>query len=122
VADILGAVADRFSLEITFRECKQVVGAGQQQVRFLWASVGAFHVCLWTFTMTEAWAWGRKDEELVDRSASPWDKELRRPSHADKRRAWRRELLGEEIRAVLRPGVAEVEIQATADRLLSLAA
>ena len=29
VADILGAVADRFSLEITFRECKQVVGAGQ---------------------------------------------------------------------------------------------
>jgi hypothetical protein len=122
VADILGMVADRFSLEITFRECKQVVGAGQQQVRFLWASVGAFHVCLWTFTMTEAWARGRKDEELVDRSASPWDKELRRPSHADKRRAWRRELLGEEIRAVLRPGVAEVEIQATADRLLSLAA
>ena len=28
VADILGMVADRFSLEITFRECKQVVGAG----------------------------------------------------------------------------------------------
>jgi DDE superfamily endonuclease len=46
VADILGMVADRFSLEITFRECKQVVGAGQQQVRFLWANVGAFHVCL----------------------------------------------------------------------------
>ena len=61
VADILGTVADRFSLEITFRECKQVVGAGQQQVRFIWANVGAFHVCLWTFTMTEAWAWGRKD-------------------------------------------------------------
>ena len=61
VADILGMVADRFSLEITFRECKQVVGAGQQQVRFIWANIGAFHVCLWTFTMTEAWAWGRKD-------------------------------------------------------------
>jgi hypothetical protein len=122
VADILGMVADRFSLEITFRECKQVVGAGQQQVRFLWANIGAFHVCLWTFTMTEAWAWGRKDEELVDRSTSPWDKASRRPSHADKRRAWRRELLGEEIRAVLRPGVTEEEIQATAERLLSLAA
>jgi hypothetical protein len=104
VADILRMVADRFSLEITFRECKQVVGAGQQQVRFIGASVGAFHVCLWTFTMTEAWAWGRKDEELVDRSASPWDRAARRPSHADKRRAWRRELLGEEIRATLRPG------------------
>jgi DDE superfamily endonuclease len=122
VADILTAVADRFSLEITFRDCKQVVGAGQQQVRFIWANIGAFHVCLWTFTMTEAWAWGRKDEELVDRTASPWDSTLRRPSHADKRRAWRRELLGEEIRAVLRPGVTEMEIRATADRLLSLAA
>jgi hypothetical protein len=122
VADILGAVADRFSLEITFRECKQVVGAGQQQVRFIWANVGAFHVCLWTFTMAEAWAWGRQEEKLVDRSASPWDKSSRRPSHADKRRAWRRELLGEEIRAVLRPGVTEEEIQATAERLLSLAA
>lgn len=122
VADILGMVADRFSLEITFRECKQVVGAGQQQVRFIWANVGTFHVCLWTFTMTEAWAWGRKDEELVDRSASPWDSPSRRPSHADKRRAWRRALLGEEIRAVLRPGVTEEEIQVAADRLLSLAA
>ena len=122
VADILTAIADRFSLEITFRECKQVVGAGQQQVRSLWASVGAFHVCLWTFTMTEAWAWSRPAEALVDRSASPWDTPSRRPSHADKRRAWRRALLGEEIRAVLRPGVTEEEIQATAERLLSLAA
>ena len=99
VADILGRVADRFSLEITFRDCKEVVGAGQQQVRFVWANVGAFHVCLWTFTMTEAWAWGRAEEELVDRSASPWDDEPRRPSHADKRRAWRRELhLGKRLR------------------------
>jgi hypothetical protein len=122
VADILGMAADRFSLEIACRECKQVVGAGQQQVRFIWASIGAFHACLWTFTMTEAWAWGRGDEELVDRSASPWDSPTRRPSHADKRRAWRRALLGEEIRATLRPGVTEQEIQAVADRLLSPAA
>src|SRR5918998_386150 len=105
VADILKMVADRFSLEITFRECKQVVGAGQQQVRFIWANIGAFHVCLWTYTLTEAWAWGREADELVDRSDSPWDTPARRPSHADKRRAWRRALLGEEIRAVLRPGV-----------------
>jgi DDE superfamily endonuclease len=122
VADILSAVADRFSLEITFRDCKEIVGAGQQQVRFIWANIGAFHVCLWAFTMTEAWAWGRAADELVDRSNSPWDSPLRRPSHADKRRAWRRALLGEEIRAALRPGVTEAEIQATAERLLSLAA
>lgn len=122
VADILTTVADRFSLEITFRDCKEVVGAGQQPVRFVWANLGAFLVGLWTFTMTEAWAWSGPEAELVDRSASPWDSPLRRPSHADKRRAWRRELLGEEIRTVLRPGVTEEEIQATAERLLSLAA
>lgn len=122
VADVLAAVADRFTLETAFRDCKEVVGAGQQQVRFIGASVGAFHVCLWTYTMTEAWAWERSAEQLVDRSESPWDDPTRRPSHADKRRAWRRELLSEEIRAVLRPGVTEEEIQAAAERLLSLAA
>ncbi len=72
--------------------------------------------------MTEVWAWGRSQEDLVDRSASPWDVATRRPSHADKRNAWRRELLREELREVLRPGLSKAEIQATADRLLSLAA
>src|SRR5262249_53182987 len=115
VADILAGVADRFSLETTFRDCKEVVGAGQQQVRFVWANVGAFHVCLWTFTMTEVWAWSQPGDGLVGhRSASPWDDGARRPSHADKRRAWRRELLGNEIRAALRPEVTERELQAGA--------
>jgi hypothetical protein len=71
--------------------------------------------------MTEAWARSRAEADLVDREESPWDDPNRHPSHADKRRAWRRELLAEEIRAVLRPGVAEEEIQAFAE-LLSLAA
>jgi hypothetical protein len=101
---------------------QEVVGAGQQQVRFVWASIGAFHVCIWTLTMTELWAWGRSELELVNRSASPWDNRARRPSHADKRRAWRRALLSDEINAVLRPGVTEAEIQAATERLLSLAA
>ena len=123
VADILAAVANRFALEVTFRDLKDIVGAGQQQVRRVRASVGAFHVCVWAFTTTEAWAWNRADEGLVGhRSASPWDDESRRPSHADKRRAWRRELMGAEIRAVLRPGLTESEIQAAAERLLNLAA
>lgn len=122
VGDILTTVADRFSLETAFRDCKEIVGAGQQQVRFVWASVGAFHVCLWTYTMTESWAWCRSAETLVDRSTSPWDDPGRRPSHADKRRAWRQTLLREEIHAVLRPGATDAEIEAAADRLLSLAA
>lgn len=122
VADILGCVAERFSLETCFRDVKEVVGAGQQQVRFVWANVGSFHLCLWTYTMTEAWAWGRAEAVLVDRAASPWDDATRRPSHADKRRAWRRELLGEQIRSALRPGHSEEELAAVADLLLSLAA
>jgi hypothetical protein len=122
VAEILAAVADRFALETAFRDCKEIVGAGQQQVRFFWANIGAFHICLWTFTMTEAWAWSRPEEDLVDRETSPWDDPNRRPSHADKRRAWRREFLAEEIREVIRPGHTDGEIQALADRLLNLAA
>jgi hypothetical protein len=121
--DVLGGIADRFSLETAFRDCKEIVGAGQQQVRRFWANIGAFHLCLWTFTLAEAWAWDRDEGGLVGhRSASPWDDEPRRPSHADKRRAWRRELLGEEIRAVLRPGVTEREIATATERLLNLAA
>lgn len=46
----------------------------------------------------------------------------RRASHADKRRASRWALLGEENRVALRPGSTEAEIQAVADRLLILAA
>jgi hypothetical protein len=50
---------------------------------------GAFHICLWMFTMSEAWVWTRPAGELVDRSNSPWDSPLRRPSLAHKLRAWR---------------------------------
>jgi len=122
VADILTQVADRFAIEITFRECKEVVGAGQQQVRHVWANIGAFHLCLWTFTMTEAWAWNRSENGLVDRSASPWDDATRRPSHADKRRAWRREFLDKELCALLRPDADEAKTRAAAQHLLDLAA
>ena len=121
VADVLGCVADRFSLETAFRDVKEVVGAGQQQVRFLWANIGAFHLCLWTYTMTEAWAWDR-DDGLVDRSASPWDDPNRRPSHADKRRAWQRELLAEEIQAVVGEHTDPAKIRDLAHRCLDLAA
>jgi hypothetical protein len=122
VTDVLRAVADRFTLETAFRESKQVVGAGQQQVRRRATNVGAFHVCLWTYTLTEAWAWEKEASGLADRSASPWDDAKRRPSHADKRRAWRRELLADEFRALLRPGMTEEEIVAAAETLLTTAA
>ena len=73
--------------------------------------------------MTELWAWNQKAELLVGhRSASVWDDPKRRPSHADKRRAWQRELLAEDIEAVLRAGVDGEKIHSLAERLLDLAA
>jgi hypothetical protein len=123
VGDLLGCGAGRFYLETTFRDCKEIVGAGQQQVRLRRATSGAFHLCLWTFTLTECWAWARDAQELVDhRSRSPWDDKARRPSHADKQRASRREWLAAEIHAVLSAVASEKEIQTTTDRLLNFAA
>jgi len=123
VTDILVLVADRFSLETCFRDLKQVVGAGQQQVRGVASNVGCFHLCAWSFVMTEVWAWDQKAEALVaHRSASPWDDPKRRPSHADKRRAWQRELLAEEIRAVVGQHHDPEKIQNLAQRCLDLAA
>jgi hypothetical protein len=43
--------------------------------------------------------------ELVDRSANPWDDEPRRPSHAHKRKALQREVLGGEIEGTLSGGL-----------------
>ncbi len=121
VAKILESVAARFSVETMFRDVKQVVGAGQQQVRKLATNVGAFHLCLWGFTRTEAWAWEQRPEELKDRTGSPWDVEARRPSHADKRRALRRELLRGEFQRVLESEPTPEKITACLERVLSLA-
>jgi hypothetical protein len=93
VRDILEAVADRAAIEQVFHDVKEVHGAGQQQLRHLWANVGAWHLLLWLYTLIELWAWHRSESELVDRSHRPWDAEPRRPSHADKRNALRRACL-----------------------------
>lgn len=122
VDEILRAVADRFSLETAFRDVKEVVGAGRQQVRFVHACTGSLHVCLWTYTLTEAWAWGKEDDTLSNRQGSPWDNPNRRPSHADKRRAYRREMLVVELNAIVGTDPTAADIESAAQRLLNLAA
>jgi hypothetical protein len=97
VAQILEAVADRAALEQVFHDIKEVHGAGQQQLRNYWANVGAFNMNLWMHTLIELWAWDRPQRELTDRRASPWDDPTRRPSHADRRNAMRRQCLQEEF-------------------------
>ncbi len=100
VAQILEAVADRTAIEQDFHDLKEVHGAGQQQVRYYWANVAAWHMNLWLHTLIELWAWARTKPELCDRSARPWDDPERRPSHADRRNALRRSCLEREFRDV----------------------
>jgi hypothetical protein len=120
--EILEGMADRGAEEQTFRDVKEVWGAGQQQVRKVYSNEGCFNLNLWLYSLVEAWAWPRPEEELVDRSASPWDNEPRRPSHADKRKALQREVLRGEIEAALAGRPSKGEIRALAQRLLDLTA
>jgi len=120
--EILEAMADRGAEEQTFTDVKEVWGAGQQQVRNLHSNEGCFNLNLWMYSLVEAWAWGKGEEELVDRSASPWDSEPRRPSHADKRKGLQREVLQGEIEEALSGLPSKEKIRALAQRLLDLAA
>ena len=68
-------------------------------MRNIHANIGAWHLNLWSHTLTELWAWDKPEEELVDRHASPWDAQWRRPSHGDRRKAMLRETFHAEIQA-----------------------
>jgi hypothetical protein len=120
VAAVLEVMADRSAIEQTFHDVKEVWGAGQQQVRNVYANAGAMAVNLLWYSLVEAWAWLRREEELVARPA--WDEEARRPSHADKRRALQREILSQEIRAAVGERPQWQEFQEFTTRLLDLAA
>jgi DDE superfamily endonuclease len=104
VATILEAVADRSALEQVFHDVKEVPGAGQQQLRHVWANVGAWNLIGWWHTLVELWAWDRPASRSCDRSDSPWDKAERRPSHANRCQELRREAMQEEYASL--PSVA----------------
>src|SRR5262249_35949329 len=118
---MLEAVADRGAHEQTFKDVKEIWGAGQQQVRNLHASVGCFNLCGWMYSLVEAWAWQKGEDALVDRSQSPWDNQPRRPSHQDKRKALRREVMRAEIEAALAGRPTKQEIRDLSERLLRMA-
>jgi DDE superfamily endonuclease len=118
--EVLEKVADRGSLEETFKEIKEVWGAGQQQLRNVYANVGAFNLNGWMYSAVQVWGWQRGLEELVDRSACPWDEQERRPSPADKRRALQREILRAETQAMLAEGANAEGFRQWAERLLHL--
>jgi len=122
VAQILEAVADRAALEQVFHDIKEVHGAGQQQLRNYWANVAAFNMNLWMHTLIELWAWDRPQRELSDRRASPWDDPARRPSHADRRNAMRRQCLHDEFLRLGLDGPTAKRLHKRWKQLVNLAA
>jgi len=122
VREILEAVADRSALEQVFHDVKEVHGVGQAQTRNYWTNVGVYHLNLWLHTMIELWAWHRSPKELVDRKRSPWDDADRRPSHADRRNALRRQCLEEEFRVGATAGSLPRKIESLWRRLIRLVA
>lgn len=119
---IVEQAADRGALEQDHHDLKEVEGTGQQQVRNLWANVGAFHMTLWVHCLTELWAWFQPKEALCDRGDSPWDDPHRRPSHADRRKALQRVCLAEEFSHVLHRQAVSSEIQRFVSGLIHQAA
>jgi hypothetical protein len=119
--EIVEAFADRAAIEQDFHDVKEVWGAGQQQVRNIWTNIAVFNLNLWMHTLVECWAWNKPVEQLCDRSASPWDDPERRPSHADRRKALRRETLHNEYSSLSPNHRRSSRIRALYERLLQLA-
>ncbi len=122
VQEILEAFADRAANGQDFHEIKEVWDAGQQQVRNIWTNVAVFNLNLWVHTLVEGWAWHKSAEEICDRSASPWDDPERRPSHADRRKALRRQTLRNEYSSLSFAHRLSSKIRSLHERLLQLAA
>jgi hypothetical protein len=118
---ILEAVGQRNAIEQAFHDLKEVQGAGQQQLRNYHANLAAWNLNLWLMTLVEAWAWSKPAEALCDRSASPWDNPDRRPSHADRLRALRQEILQQEYSQAVASVPPTRKIRQLIEHLLALA-
>lgn len=105
VRDILEAVGARWAIEEHFHDVKEVWGAGQQQVRNVWSSIGCWHLNQWLYTLVELCCWDVPQSELTDRRARSWDNPDRRPSHADRCRSISRKMLEKQFLAAL-PGTS----------------
>lgn len=121
VATVIEAVADRSAIEQNFHDLKEVHGAGQQQVRNVWCNVACWNMCLWLHTMIELWSWDRSGNTLKQRDDRPWDDSSRRPSHADRLKALRKQVIRETFSMLPAPLRAARKIQQLVQALTRLA-
>ncbi len=122
VKDILEAFADRATIEQDFHDVKEVWGSGQQQVRNIWTNLAAYNLNLWMHTLVELWAWNKRHDQLCDRSDSPWDDAIRRPSHANRRKALREHILRNELSTITTAWSLPRKIIQLAQSLVAMAA
>lgn len=118
---ILEIGAERWAIEEVFHDVKEVWGAGQQQVRNVWSSIGCWHLNIWLYSLVELACWDRPAAALVDRSDRSWDNPSRRPSHADRRRQIRREMLEHQFLTHLPPNLKKTKFLDRLHQLLALA-
>jgi hypothetical protein len=121
VEEILEAFADRATIEQDFHDVKEVWGSGQQQVRNVWTNLAVYNWNLWMHTLVELWSWNRSHEELCDRSDSPWDDALRRPSHANRRNALRQHIFRNELSTITNKWPLPQKIIQLTENLMALA-
>jgi hypothetical protein len=122
VREILEAVAARWAIEEHFHDVKEVWGAGQQQVRNIWSNIGCWNLNGWLYTLVELCSWDVDKSELTDRGDRPWDNPDRRPSHADRRRSIRREMLQKQFLAALPDDPHRHKLHTLIQDLIALAA
>ncbi len=122
VVEILQAFSDRATIEQDFHDVKEVWGTGQQQVRNIWNNLAVYNLNLWMHTLVELWAWNKSREQLVHRSDSPWDDAERRPSHANRRKALREQIMRNELLTITTKWSLPRKIIQLAESLMALAA
>lgn len=122
VTAIVEAALERWSIEQSFHDLKEVERISEVQLRRYDANVGATNASLWYHTLVEVWSWTRPAAELADRSDRPWDDPSRRPSHADRRKALRSHLLENEFRSLDVPERYLAKLRPTLCELIRIAA
>lgn len=121
VEQIIEAYADRAAIEQTFKDLKEVHGWGKPQLRNVWANIAATNLACWMYSLIELWAWKRPHAKLTDRTDRPWDNADRRPSHADRKSALRRQLLQEQFQAAQAQTTIPAKFKRFAKRLFQMA-
>jgi hypothetical protein len=101
VQEIIENYGVRLGIEEVFKDLKDNYSWGKQEVRNLWSSIGVTTMNLLAYNITELCCWDIPSNEIVERKYRPWENTDRRPSHRNKRKYLKLQLLKKELNALL---------------------